>query len=558
MKNFKIAKKLLVSFGMVLMLLIVACGVALFGLTSVGNNLTSFYERPFPVTNRASDMQTAIQSAAKFVGYSTMASDEKETQTYVESAEAELGKLEDGIDFMNQNFSNPELVAEFESIMNEGNDIKEQVFAYALESKNEEAIDVYFNQYRPVLVDALGKLSEINEISTSNASNLYNQANASKQVVLVLLIVVALIAVILTVVIAMYLTKLLTAPIREIEQAAAKLSQGDLDIDITYESQDELGMLSNSFKKTIVILKSIIIDMDELLTTMASGDFDVNSKAENSYVGDFQPLLESIRKISSELSDTLKEINESSTQVSMASAQMADGATSLAEGSTEQASAIQELLATSENIRNDVEENAKQAATMATAMVQVGNKAEESSKQMQNLMDAMGKISDSSKEIAAIINTIEEIAEQTNLLSLNAAIEAARAGEAGKGFAVVAGEIGQLASQSAGAVNDTRLLIETALSQVKNGTGISEETAKSMFEVKDEITDAVTMAEKSRESSLAQSQMMREINAGIEQISSVVQNNSATAEESSATSEELAAQADTLATLVGRFNLRNN
>lgn len=557
MKNFKIAKKLLVSFGIVLILLIIACGVALFGLSSVGSNLTSFYEKPFPVTNRASDMQTAIQSAAKFVGYSTMATDPTETQTYIDNSQTELDKLQDGIDFMKQNFSNPELVAEFETIMNNGNEIKEQVFTYALESKNTEAINVYFNEYRPVLVEALGKLGEINEISTSNADNLYKQANTSKQVVLFLLIAVALIAIVMTITIAVYLTKLLTAPIKELESAAARLAQGDLDVEITYESQDELGMLANSFKKTILTLKSIIKDMDELLTTMASGDFDVTTNAEDSYVGSFRPLLDSLRSISIGLSDTLREISESTSQVSMASSQMADGATSLAEGSTEQASAIEELLATSENIRNDVEDNAQQSSVMASTMIQVGNKAEESSRQMQNLMDAMVKISDSSKEIAAIINTIEEIAEQTNLLSLNAAIEAARAGEAGKGFAVVAGEIGKLASQSAVAVNDTRTLIETALQEVQNGTGISENTAKSMFEVKDEISDAVVMAEKSKESSLAQSAMMSEINAGIEQISGVVQSNSATAEQSSATSEELAAQAETLADLVGKFNLRS-
>lgn len=53
-------------------------------------------------------------------------------------------------------------------------------------------------------------------------------------------------------------------------------------------------------------------------------------------------------------------------------------------------------------------------------------------------------------------NARTEIADQTNLLALNASIEAARAGEAGKGFAVVAGEIGNLAEQSAKAVNVTR------------------------------------------------------------------------------------------------------
>lgn len=557
MKNFKIAKKFLVSFGIILAMLLVASVVALVSLTSVGNNLTKFYNAPFQVTNRASDMRTAIQSAAKYIGYATMTPDVEQTKAYVESVTKEMASLQDGIDFMKENFlGDQSLIVGLEKVLDEGTPIREKVLAHAAANENDQAIDVFFNEYRTYLTDALDYLNKINDASYTNATNTYNGANTSKQLGLILLVVVVVLAVGITCVVALYLTKSITQPIKEIENAASQLAHGDLAIEITYQSKDELGQLSKSFSATAQILKSMIGDMNALLGSMAKNNFDISSEIESTYVGDFRPLLDSMNTISYSLSDTLHEINESTVQVSAAASQMAESSTTLAEGATEQASAIEELLATVESVKNDTQQSASNSESMATLMDDIGGKAEESSVQMSSLISAMDKISDSSKEIAAIINTIEEIAAQTNLLSLNASIEAARAGEAGKGFAVVAGEIGKLATQSAEAVNNTRLLIETALREVKNGSSTSEITAKSLFEMKTSITDAVKMAEDAKKSALTQSAMMVEVNGGIEQISVVVQNNSATAEESSATSEELAAQADTLANLVQQFRLR--
>ena len=187
--------------------------------------------------------------------------------------------------------------------------------------------------------------------------------------------------------------------------------------------------------------------------------------------------------------------------------------------------------------------------------MQVAKKMEDSQDQMNRMMEAMNKIQETSREVVGIIKTIEEIADQTNLLALNAAIEAARAGEAGRGFAVVAGEIGNLAEQSAKAVNVTRDMIGVSLEEIEKGNSLAEEVLDSLKDSVKAIERVNGMIQKTSENAVYQAASMEQIKDGIEEISQAVQDNSATAQESSATSEELAAQATTLNEMVQRFEL---
>jgi methyl-accepting chemotaxis protein len=348
------------------------------------------------------------------------------------------------------------------------------------------------------------------------------------------------------------------APIQGIVTSAEKIAKGEFDIVSDYKDDDEIGKLAKSFANTANTLNLIIDDINYLLNEMANGNFVIESSCSENYVGGFKPILRSVSHINRQLSNTLHEINEAADQVATASSAMADGSSSLAEGCTDQASSVEELVATMTSLDNNIEETTNNAVEASSKMLRIGETAKESGVKMNELTLAMEKISQSSGQIAEIITTIEGIAEQTNLLSLNAAIEAARAGEAGRGFTVVAEEIRKLANQSALAVQSTRELIETALSEIESGNAITSQTSESLQQVEVGVLEAIALAEGSKEASMSQAQAMKEITSVVEQISVVVQNNSATAEESSATSEELSAQAQTLADLVGRFKLRND
>lgn len=557
MKNFKISKKFLVTFSSILGLLAVMILATIISLTNIRSNFKYFYERPFKISNEVLTMRRNIQAAAKNVMYAMVTNDSEKSQQYIDDAQSELDQLSQRFETVKANSSIDKSVLDnFDSTMLASIELKTQVFEMILTEQNDSALNLYWEQYYPLLVEANGYLEEINNYTLDRADGAYKDADSMILFIFLLLVILAVFTIAVTIILAKYLTSSLISPINAIKGAVEKLSQGDLAITVDYDSKDELGDLSQSVQKTISILKNIIQDVDYLLGEMAKGNFDLKTKIEEQYIGDFHSMLMSIRNINTGLSSTLSDITQATGQVSVASDQMASGASRLAEGASEQASSIEALLSTAEDIKNSMDQSAAAAEDAAGIMKAIGNKADNSNKQMLELMDAMEKISESSKGIAVIINSIEEIAEQTNLLSLNASIEAARAGEAGKGFAVVAGEIGKLASQSAESVNNTRNLIENSLREVDNGSRLSVETAKSMSGVKDELQSAIQMAEGAKDSSLAQSQMIVEIADGIEQISTVVQENSSTAQESSATSEELAAQAASMLSLVNRFTLK--
>ena len=352
------------------------------------------------------------------------------------------------------------------------------------------------------------------------------------------------------------LTDNILEPLEQIENAAEAMSHGNLDIDVTYEAEDELGKLAQSFRNTAASLKEVVEDIDQLLTEFAKGNFDAKSGNIEVYRGNFSEILSKLEETETGLSQTISNVQESSNQVSAGADQLAQSAQGLAEGATDQAAALEELTSSVNEVAEHVAENTKSTDRVHDQAKEVAIKADSGMAKMKELIESMKHISDTTNDIQAVIGKIESIASQTNLLSLNASIEAARAGEAGKGFAVVAEQIKELAEESAASAEETRVMLTNSLNQVEIGSNVADQTSQFMAEMIEQLDVGVMEVAKIRQVSDQQAESVKQISQAVEQVSSVVQSNSATSEQVSATSQELSASAEGLDEMISGFQIR--
>jgi methyl-accepting chemotaxis protein len=220
-------------------------------------------------------------------------------------------------------------------------------------------------------------------------------------------------------------------PLHAIEDVAKELTEGNLHSQLEYHSEDEIGRLAHSMRKSIRILGTYVDDIDRSMKQFSEGNFDVQPEVE--WRGDFVGILHSFMEFQNSMSDTVRGIQRVSDEVSNGAEQVASSSNELADGATNQAAVVEELTATVTGVSEQVANNSQAAKEISGKVEQLGQALIESNGKMHEMVGSMNEINDASQEIDKIIATINEIASQTNLLALNASIEAARAGEAGKG-----------------------------------------------------------------------------------------------------------------------------
>ena len=345
-----------------------------------------------------------------------------------------------------------------------------------------------------------------------------------------------------------YVKNLVGKPIQALSDASLKMAQGDMDVELSYKSDDEIGILTNSFHEMADSTKAQV----EILDTIANGDLTVHLEKR----GDKDGMYYAMKKMTASLKEMVASIRNATEQVLSGSRELASGATILAEGSVEQTTAIAQLSTSIGEVTDETKESARKAKNAADLSNRIQENAQEGTAKMSSLTAAVEEIGEAGASINKIIKTIDDIAFQTNILALNAAVEAARAGEHGKGFAVVASEVRSLAAKSADAAKETGVLITNTIEKSTMGTTLAQSAAESLDKIVGGIDESYRLVSEIADSAASQSEHIEQINTGIEQVSQVVQQNSATAEQSSAASQEMSGQSEILSHIVDKFKIK--
>jgi len=316
-----------------------------------------------------------------------------------------------------------------------------------------------------------------------------------------------LVVVVFTAMVLFYMVKrTVTRPLKEVQSAASRIAGGDLTVQLSKRSSDEIGQM-----------------------------------------------VDAINQIGSGLASVVESVREGSESVANASSEIAQGNQDLSMRTEQQASALQQTASSMATLSGTVShnvDNAKQANQLAISASDVAMRG---GQVMEQVVETMKGINQSSARIADIIGVIDGIAFQTNILALNAAVEAARAGEQGRGFAVVASEVRSLAGRSAEAAKEIKTLISDSVGRVEQGTQLVNQAGETMTEVVASIRRVNDIMGEITAASSEQSNGVSQVSEAVNRMDQTTQQNAALVEEMAAAASSLRTQAGELVNTVSVF-----
>ncbi|MDR0325853.1 MAG: methyl-accepting chemotaxis protein [Oscillospiraceae bacterium] len=562
MKNLKVAMKLAVGFGTMIVLSAVIGAVGIIGLISMRDGADYMFHNNLQAIealgylrenfgNQRSDLRNIFLSKDDPARVNSLIEDINRSEQSAESSfalyEATITRSSEETDYF----------AAKDAWKGSFGQLKNSVFSLVRAGNFDEAYTVFTRDGAGVVQTVTNGLAAATEINNTWADEGLQDIVSTEITILIILIAVVVFGILFSVVMGYRISGMISKPLKTLTGFMERAGEtGDITLHpeekalISHYSSndDEIG---HCVKGTAAFIHHVIESAHEL-DVIANGDLTLEIEISS----DSDMLGISLKKMVDSLTHVLAEINNSTDQVSDGSKQIADGAQSLAQGSTQQAAAVEQLSSSITEIAHKTKENSEMASKAANLAHDIKDSAVKGSQQMDEMMSAVKDINAASQSISKVIKVIDDIAFQTNILALNAAVEAARAGQHGKGFAVVAEEVRSLASKSAEAAKDTGALIANSMEKAELGSRIAHDTAESLEAIVSGINESTQIVADIAKSSEEQSLGIAQINKGIDQVAQVVQQNSATAEESAAASEEMSGQAAMLGDLVHQFKLK--
>lgn len=508
--------------------------------------------------NEANNLIKEISIEIDMVKETLLKIDSSIQQSFLtDSREEKNEKLKEVSEYLNdlqpiiERAESEKIVSDFQTIKSLTKDITS---SYRTDDVNWES---YNNQYKdslkPIIDSFIEKLASVKNQKSEILKN-----NSMRLIVIALFtILIEVIGSIIFIVVSIRLrkrvTKTILDPIQEVNEAIKNLSNGNFSVELNYQSKDEIGVICDDIRNSFKKLNYAIQYITDSLDTIAAGD--LTGVYTEELPGDLSVIVNAIKTLNSGFNSTLSDMQRQSMQIAAGASQVANSSQDLAENTTEQAESLDNLQQLSDEIEDHTRKAGNRIQTAKEALEKLVATMKQSSGEIENLKTSMQDITMASKDIQGISGQMGNIANQINLLSLNASIEAARAGEAGRGFAVVAGEIGQLASQSAEAVDNTRESLESSIRYAENGSNAVTGIIASFDEVMSGVESIGSEMARVVEASQKQIKAIKNMDERIREIADSTQSNSANSEESAAVSEELNASIDNINELIQSFKI---
>lgn len=554
LNEMKLKKRLNYGYKVVIILMVISGILNIIGVGVLYGTLNSYVNGSQKADTAVKECKIDVNIAARNIREMALNDDTSSYEAYKMEVEERLNAVGENLEILQKtNVVDQAKYEEYSMALTDWGSVGYDIMSEIESGNRDVAVTMILSECAPALDKVEVLTDELDQITDSAKERniLINRIATIAVVIFIILFVVA--AVVMAINIGKRIIASIIAPVREIEKVAKELSAGNLHSNIEYRSNDEIGSLAHSLRKSIRILGEYVDDIANTMQEFSAGNFNVKPAVE--WKGDFVDILHAFQKFEKSMADTVRGIRSVANQVSGGAGQVAQSSNELAEGAVNQAGVVEELTATLEDISERVAQNARHAEEISSKVEHSGLEIINGNEKMQEMVASMREINEASSEISKIIATINDIASQTNLLALNASIEAARAGDSGKGFAVVADQVSVLAAQSADAAKESALLIDTSVQAVEKGMIIADETAKQLENVAagskiitKEVNEVVSALN-------TQSTAISEMNEGVDQINEVVQNNSATSQQCAAASMQMSDQAESLEQLISQFQI---
>lgn len=557
-KNLSIRHKLRFAFRTIIVLCMAAAMIGAFGIGTVFTSSRTLYndfgQSQGAVNRLLADFKQNELLTGSLLLNPTKESARQLTEALQENKTELMERFEQSEQAGYFDYLSEEKITQLETLLQHYFAIQTQVEQLAAENELQQATALFTNQLLPEGEAVDETIQTIITAQEQSGRAMLMQLGSTTSGVVMTLGGFALTALVCSVVITVLMSVSIDREVKALMDGMEHLSQGILSTRVPVLSLDDLGRISEKFNKTCEALETYVTHVNQTMGEVARGRLIYDD--EIVFQGDFLAMQKAMMEMIQNENHLICMVQATTEQVSAAAQQVSAASQNLAQGATEQASSVEQLSSAVSEFSKQMNKAVTDAASTSEKAQEAGCLTEQSKEKMEQMREAMTQIYAVTQQMDTVVESIENIAFQTNLLALNAAVEAARAGQAGTGFAVIARTVSQLAQKSSQEAKETAALLQSARKAVEQGRELTSDAFALIGNTARAAEESAAHTEQVLSVLTEQSNVLKQIDLGLEQISVVIQNNSAASEESAAASQQLYAQSTELERHVKVFSVK--